>query len=205
MQKAVSFFGGLFLSLFCIRKVPLGKVGVRVGLGGYFISDTWIFCLPLVTRFELMDISIQKLEIDRKGQDGLICRDNIRSDIVADFYIKVNYPKVSYPDGVEPDSPEGRALWEQAMNSRGQDKFEDVLKVAQAVGCEQAANPEKLRELFEAKLINALKTIAKEMDFEMLYARQAEFPQMIAEKIDKDLKGYRLEDVEIGYLEQTPI
>ena len=91
------------------------------------------------------------------------------------------------------------------MNSRGQDKFEDVLKVAQVVGCEQAADPEKLLELFEAKFINALKTIAKEMNFETLYARQVELPQMIAEKIDKDLKGYRLEDMEIGYLEQTPI
>ena len=67
MQKAVSVFGDLFLSLFCIRKVPLGKAGVRVGLGGHLISDTWIFCLPLVTRFELMDIAIQKLEIERKG------------------------------------------------------------------------------------------------------------------------------------------
>ena len=56
-----------FLSLFCIRKAPLGKAGVRVGLGGHVISDTWLFCLPLVTRFELMDISIQKLKIGRKG------------------------------------------------------------------------------------------------------------------------------------------
>ena len=78
------------LLLFSIRKVEPGKAGVRVGFRGYIISDTWIFRIPLITRYDLMDISVQKLEIERKGQDGLICQDNIRADIVVAFYLKVS-------------------------------------------------------------------------------------------------------------------
>jgi len=194
-----------FLMLFTIRKVEPGKAGVRVGFRGYQISDTWIFRIPLVTRYDLMDISVQKLEIERKGQDGLICEDNIRADIVVAFYIKVNYPKVNYPDGVEAESPEGRVLWEKAMNSRGQGKYEDIQKVAQTVGCERATDIDKLRELFEAKFSEALKTAGKEMEFTKLYTDRLDFRDKIIDVIGKDLNGYALEDVAIDYLEQTPL
>ena len=161
-----------FLSLFCIRKIPLGKAGVRVGLGGYVISDTWLFCIPLVTRFELMDISIQKLEIERKRQDGLLCQDNIRVDIVVAFYLKVNYPKMDFQAGVDPDSLEGQDM---AKMSRSQAKYEDILKVAQTVGCERTADPEKLRELFEGRFSEALKTVTKGMEFQTLHDERLAF------------------------------
>jgi uncharacterized membrane protein YqiK len=193
------------LLLFSIRKVEPGKAGVRVGWRGYIISDTWIFRVPLVTRYDLMDISVQKLEIERKGQDGLICEDNIRADIVVAFYIKVNYPKVNYPEGIEAESAEGRALWEKAMNSRGQEKYEDIQKVAQTVGCERATDIDKLRELFEAKFSEALKTAGKEMEFTKLYTDRLDFRDKIIDVIGKDLNGYALEDVAIDYLEQTPL
>ncbi len=194
----------LFLTLFTIKKIPPGKAGVRVGWRGYVISDTWIFRVPLVTRFDLMDISVQKLEIERKGQDGLICEDNIRADIVVAFYIKVNYPKVEYGTH-EPDSPEGQVLFERAMESKKQPKFGDIQKVAQTVGCERATDLDKLRELFEAKFSEALKTAGKEMEFTKLYTDRLEFRDKIIAVIGRDLNGYALEDVAIDYLEQTPI
>ena len=191
-----------FLSLFCIRKIPLGKAGVRVGLGGYVISDTWLFCIPLVTRFELMDISIQKLEIERKRQDGLLCQDNIRADIVVAFYLKVNYPKMDFQAGVDPDSLEGQDM---AKMSRSQAKYEDILKVAQTVGCERAADPEKLRELFEGRFSKALKTATKGMEFQTLHDERLAFREKIIVAIGEDLYSYALEDVAINYLEQTPL
>ncbi|MDP7010487.1 MAG: hypothetical protein QF685_03830 [Verrucomicrobiota bacterium] len=194
----------LFLTLFTIKKIPPGKAGVRVGWRGYVISDTWIFRVPLVTRFDLMDISVQKLEIERKGQDGLICEDNIRADIVVAFYIKVNYPKVEY-GATDPDSPEGQVLFERAMESTKQPKFGDIQKVAQTVGCERATDLDKLRELFEAKFSEALKTAGKEMEFTKLYTDRLEFRDKIIAVIGRDLNGYALEDVAIDYLEQTPI
>ena len=203
---AVVFFALFtFLMLFTIRKVEPGKAGVRVGFRGYRISDTWIFRIPLITRYDLMDISVQKLEIERKGQDGLICQDNIRADIVVAFYLKVNYPKVNYPEGVEPDSDQGKILWEKAMDSRGQAKYEDIQKVAQTVGCERATDIDKLRELFDAKFSEALKTAGKEMEFTNLYTDRLDFRDKIIDVIGTDLNGYALEDVAIDYLEQTPL
>ena len=194
----------LFLTLFTIKKVPPGSAGVRVGFRGYVISDTWIFRIPLLTRFDLMDISVQKLEIERKGQDGLICEDNIRADIVVAFYIKVNYPKVDYGEH-EPDSPEGQRLFDQALESTRQAKFGDIQKVAQTVGCERATDIDKLKELFEAKFSEALKTAGKQMEFTTLYTDRIKFRDAIIEVIGKDLNGYALEDVAIDYLEQTPV
>ena len=169
----VGFIG--FLTLFTIRKIPPGKAGVRVGFRGYVISDTWIFRIPLVTRFDLMDISVQKLEIERKGQDGLICMDNIRADIVVAFYIKVNYPKVNYPEGVAHDSKEGQQLFEETLASKRQAKFSDIQKVAQIVGCERASDPDKLRDLFEERFSEALKTAGKMMEFQTLCAERMRF------------------------------
>ncbi|SVD82460.1 uncharacterized protein METZ01_LOCUS435314, partial [marine metagenome] len=125
--------------------------------------------------------------------------------IVVAFYIKVNYPKVNYPDGVEPDSAEGKVLWEETMNSGGQAKYEDIQKVAQTVGCERATDIDKLRELFEAKFSEALKTAGKEMEFTKLYTDRLDFRDKIINVIGRDLNGYALEDVAIDYLEQTPL
>jgi uncharacterized membrane protein YqiK len=199
----VVFFGALaFATMIFIRKVEPGYIGVRVGFLGYVISDTWIFGIPFLTTYKKMDISVKKLEIERKGQDGLICEDNIRADIVVAFYIKVNYPKVDY-GMVDPNSVEGQALAEQAMNNKN--RFDDIRKVAQTVGCDRASDVEKLRELFEAKFSEALKTAGKGMEFQKLYTERTDFRDDIKKVIGHDLNGYALEDVAIDYLEQTPL
>ena len=192
-------------TLLFIRKVEPGYIGVRVGFLGYVISDTWIVGIPLLTTYKKMDISVKKLDIERKGHDGLICEDNIRADIEVAFYIKVNYPTVDYPEGVIADSTQGKAMWEEAMNSSGQAKYQDIRKVAQTVGCERASDIEKLRELFEAKFSEALKTAGKQMQFATLYTERTQFRDAIIDVIGQDLSGYALEDVAIDYLEQTPI
>ena len=37
-----------------------------------------------------MDISVKRIEIDRHGEEGLICKDNIRADIKVAFFVRVN-------------------------------------------------------------------------------------------------------------------
>ena len=73
------------------------------------------------------------------------------------------------------------------------------------MGCERAADPEKLRELFEGRFTEALKIAAKEMEFQTLHDERLAFREYIIAAIGEDLYGYALEDVVIGYLEQTPI
>jgi len=101
--------------------------------------------LPIIHRAEVMDISLQTIELERNGKDGLICHDNIRADIKVSFYLRVN------------------------------PTAEDVLKVAQTVGVKRASDPTTLRDLFLARFSEALKTVGKRMDFVSLYDSRDKF------------------------------
>lgn len=143
------------------------KEGVRVTFAGGVVKP-W-------EKAEMMDVSVRTMEIDRRGKEGLICKDNIRADISVSFYIKVNREE------------------------------KDVLDVARNVGCDRAADIHTLTQLFGAKFSEALKTAGKQMDFEELYTKREEFREAIKGVIGSDLNGYHLEDVAIDHLEQTPL
>lgn len=139
------------------------------------VAFTGSVVLPIINRAEVMDISLKTIEIDRRGKQGLICSDNIRADIKVSFFVRVNKT------------------------------VEDVLKVAQSVGCARASDLHTLQELFEAKFSEGLKTVGKRLNFEDLYQERDLFKDQIVQVIGKDLNGYMLEDAAIDYLEQTPI
>jgi flotillin len=161
--------------LLCIRKVQPGRAGITVGWGGIRVAFDYMIRLPLIQSYELVDISVKKLEIHRKGKDGLVCKDNIRADISVAFYIRVE---------ATPDS---------------------VRKVAQMLTPERVADMGQLRELFEAKFSEALKTAGKQMEFHELFTERIRFRDEIQRTIGKDLDGFFLQDVAIDYLEQTPL
>ena len=166
---------GFGLSLFCIRKIEPGRAGVTTGWGGLKVSFDYMLRLPLVQNYHIVDISVKKLEIQRKGKDGLVCEDNIRADIIVAFYIRV--------DATE----------------------ESVRKVSQMLTPERVSDIEQLRELFEAKFSEALKTAGKQMEFHELFTERIKFRDQIQATIGKDLDGFLLQDVAIDYLEQTPL
>ena len=166
-------FLGLFLAVFCLKKVRAGEAGVRTGFGGLQVTKDWMFRYPFLNRWDIMDIQVKKLEVARKGKDGLICKDNIRADIEVAFYVRV--------------APEEAK----------------IMEVAEAVGCERASEIELLRNLFEAKFSDALKAAGKQMEFDQLYIQRSTFREMITKEIGEDLNGYALEDVAIDFLEQT--
>ncbi|HPU56926.1 MAG TPA: flotillin family protein, partial [Verrucomicrobiota bacterium] len=66
----VAMFLGV-ASLFCIRKIQPGRAGVKTGWGGIKVSFDWMIRIPLVQTYHIVDISVKKLEISRKGKDGL--------------------------------------------------------------------------------------------------------------------------------------
>ena len=158
-----------------IRKVHPGKAGLSVGLGGLRVSFDYMIRIPIVQNFEEMDISVKKLEIHRKGKDGLVCKDNIRADITVAFYIRV----------------------EATADS--------VRKVSQMLGADRVSDINQLRELFEAKFSEALKTAGKQMEFHELFTERIKFREQIQATIGKDLDGFLLQDVAIDYIEQTPL
>ncbi len=139
------------------------------------VTFTGRMVYPIIHKAEIMDIALKTIEIDRSGNEGLICRDNIRADIKVKFFVRVNKTA------------------------------EDVLKVAQGIGCQRASSPEILEELFSAKFSEALKTVGKSLDFVDLYQARDHFRDEIIRQIGDDLSGYVLEDAAIDYLEQTPM
>lgn len=162
-------------SLFCVRKIQPGRAGIKTGWGGVKVAFDWMVRVPLVQNYHIVDISVKKLEIHRKGKDGLVCKDNIRADITVAFYIRV-------------DANE-----------------ESVRKVAQMLTPERVSDVEQLRQLFEAKFSEALKTAGKQMEFHELFTERIKFRDQIQSTIGKDLDGFLLQDVAIDYLEQTPL
>lgn len=159
----------------CYQKVQQGKAIVRTGLGGTKVAFSGILVFPIVHRMEIMDISVKRVEIHREGKDGLICKDNMRADIRVAFFVRVNKTA------------------------------EDVLKVAQSLGCDRASQVGALVEFFDAKFSEGLKTVGKRFDFTELYASRVEFKEEILQIIGTDLNGYILDDAAIDYLEQTPL
>ena len=166
--------GSLFSKFY--RKVGPEEAIVTSGQGGLRAASgegTWV--IPVLHRAEHMDLSVKRIEIHRKGESGLICKDNIRADIEVAFFVRVNNTK------------------------------EAILAVAQSLGCKRASDRQALVELFDAKFSEALKTVGKHFEFVELFVERDKFKEQILKVIGTDLNGYVLDDCAIDYLEQTPV
>ncbi|MEL6107542.1 MAG: SPFH domain-containing protein [Planctomycetota bacterium] len=160
----------------CFMVVGPDKAIVKTGMGKMdVVTGGGMFVVPVIHRYELMDLSLKSFEISRQGSEGLICKDNIRADIKVAFFIRV-------------DSSE-----------------EEMKEVAASIGAKRCSEMDTLRELFDAKFSEALKTVGKQFDFVELYDERDKFKDEILKVIGTDLNGYRLDDAAIDYLEQTPI
>jgi len=157
------------------RKVEKGKALVRTGMWGTKVAFNGMAVVPVIHRLDIIDISLKRIEIDRTGKNGLICHDNMRADIKVAFFVRVN------------------------------NASEDVLRVAEAIGCDRASSEDEIRALFDAKFSEALKTVGKQFDFIQLYEERDKFRDEILKVIGTDLNGFVLDDAAIDYLEQTPL
>ncbi|AFM05528.1 hypothetical protein Fleli_3196 [Bernardetia litoralis DSM 6794] len=166
-----------------LKKSSPGTALVKTGFGlqKASISTSSAIVIPLLHRIETIDLTVKTVRIRRREHESLSCKDGIRAEVEVDFYIKIN-----------------------SMD-------EDIRRVASAVGCERASDIEILRELFEAKFSDALKTAGSKLTFDSLYQNRIEFKEEIkkalGEEDEKDviLNGYKLDDVAIQYLEQLPL
>ena len=157
------------------RKVEQGKALIISKVRDVHVTFTGAIVLPVLHKAEIMDISLKTLTLDRRGREGLTCKDNIRADIKVYFYVRVN------------------------------ETAEDVKKVAKSIGTARASDQDTLQELFNSKFSEALKTVGKQFDFEELFTHREQFRHAIVSLIGTDLNGYSLEDVAIDELEQTPL
>ncbi|SFH32190.1 flotillin family protein [Pontibacter chinhatensis] len=172
---AVVVLGLIAIVIKMYQKAIQGEALVRTGLGDTKVSFSGIFVIPIIHKLEVMDITLKTIVISRTGSEGLICKDNLRADIKVNFFLRVN------------KTPE------------------DVIQVAQSIGCKRASDHSALESLFDAKFSEALKTVGKHFDFVDLYQSRDDFKRQILQTIGTDLNGYILDDCAIDYLEQTPI
>lgn len=172
---AVFLMIAMYISIFYVKVGPDEAI-VKSGAGGLKVFiDGGMLRIPLVQHIEYMDLTLKSFEIARQGAEGLICKDNIRADIKVAFFIRVDKTA------------------------------EEIKEVAQSIGPKRCSELETLRELFDAKFSEALKTVGKQFDFVDLYDKRDKFKDEILKVIGTDLNGYRLDDAAIDYLEQTPL
>ena len=113
----------IVLSVF-YKKIPQGKAIVRTGVGGSQVAfNKGMYVIPVFHKMEIMDISVKKIEIARQQNEGLICKDNIRADIKVAFFVRVN----------------------KSVN--------DVINVAQNLGCERASEQETLKSMMNCIIL----------------------------------------------------
>jgi flotillin len=166
-----------------LKKAAPGTALIKTGLGlvNASISTSSSIVIPLLHRIEMIDLTVKIVRIIRKGSDSLSCADGIRAEVEVDFYVKIN--------SVD----------------------EDIRRVATTIGCERASNLQTMKELFEAKFADALKTAGSKLTFDQLYQNRHQFRDEVLVALghtqggDVILNGYRLDDVAIHYLEQLPL
>ena len=157
------------------RKVGPEEAIVRSGAGGLMAkTGKGIFVIPILHRAEVMDLSLKRIDIKLRGELGLVCQDNVRADIEVSFYVRVN------------------------------NKIQDILQVAESVGCKRASDQAAVEDLFGGLFSEALKTAAKRFDFGQLDTDQDAYKVTFLERIGRDLNGFALVDCAIHYLGRTP-
>lgn len=169
-------FAGIGFCVLSYKKIPQGKSIIRTGIGGTKVAfNEGLYVIPFLHNIELLDISYKKILIERMRHDGVICKDNIRADIKIAFYLKVN------------------------------ESAQDVINVAQTIGCERAGDVAVLKEFFEARFIEAVNIAGKKFEFLRLCDARREFRDEIMNIIGADLNGFVLEDCAIESVEQTQL
>lgn len=144
-------------------------------------SLTGAFVWPVIHRFEYMDITRKKISIVRSGRkdaigdeyEGLHCMDDIRADLKVDFYIGVNHEQ------------------------------EDIVRVAKLFTTAGASDLDKLKEHFQPKFSEALKTAVKQFEFAELLTNRRKFRDAVVEVIGSEMDGFKIYDVVIDSVEQT--
>lgn len=90
---------GVFLLLFgsiiviwtkLYQKTAANEAFVRTGMGGQKpVIDGGALVIPVVHEIIMVSLETMRLDVERTGTDALITGDNLRADVAAEFYIKV--------------------------------------------------------------------------------------------------------------------
>ncbi|MDQ3813308.1 MAG: SPFH domain-containing protein [Armatimonadota bacterium] len=183
-QLVCLIFGSVLLLLGAIvitysrlyRKAASNESFVRTGWGGSkCVIDGGALVIPVLHNTTPVSLETMRLDVSRMGKDALITGDNLRADVEAEFYIKVNKDEHDIIAAAT-------SLGDRSVNS---DTVKELVeqKLISA-----------LRTVAATKTLNQLHT--ERQDF-------AESVQKIVEQ-DLKPNGLTLESVTISRLDQTP-
>ena len=171
------------------RKAGPGEALVRSGMGGMMATtakEGGMWALPFVHYVDVMDLTAKQLEFTLNGQNGLICKDNLRTDIEEVGLI---------------DDAQGfiRVDVEAVFVVRVDDDTQNIQEVAESIGCERASTRETLVELFDAKFSEALSSTGKKYYLAELRSNVDAFKADLLATIGDDLNGFRIDSCDIRF------
>jgi uncharacterized membrane protein YqiK len=172
----VLFLAGLavgFMNLY--RKTAANEALVRTGIGGaHVILDGGVVVFPVVHQVVPVSLETMKLEVERMGQDALITKDNLRVDVKAEFYIRVNPNQADVLQAA-------RSLGHKSVDARavGALVFEKLVSALRSVAAQKDL----------AEIHSDRKTFASSVQ------------ELVAEELSQN--GLLLETVTISRLDQT--
>jgi uncharacterized membrane protein YqiK len=155
----------------------------RFGSSEKEASLSGAFVWPKINFVERMELTRKLITVVREGvrgqtgeaYEGLSCKDDIRADLRVGFYIGVN--------------PEAK----------------DIILIAENLTCAGASNIETLKSHLTPKFSEALKTVIKQFDFVELLTNRKDFRDKVKQLLENDMEGFKLYDVVIDKVEQTPV
>jgi uncharacterized membrane protein YqiK len=174
VAAACAVCGGALLRSY--RRVGPGEaLLIELGSGPTRVSFGSALVVPGLHRAEVLDLSVRKVVVERRGRQGLSCADGIRVDVRATFLVKVER------------------------------REESVLRVAREVGCARANRVEEVQALLEERFACALANSASTFNFDELLADRSLFIDHVMVEVGDELLGFKLERMSLGRLEQTPL
>ena len=91
MGVVLIIVGAIITALSVYRRTAANEALVRTGMGGVAVAlNSGIKVFPLIHQVVPVSLETMKLEVERQNQDALITQDNLRVDVKAEFYIRVN-------------------------------------------------------------------------------------------------------------------
>lgn len=140
------------------QKASANRAIVRTGMGGLkVVHDGGILYIPVLHRLLAINLETMRLDVERKQKDALITADNLRADLAAQFYIKVQPTEEDITNAA-------RSLGERSVDEAGVkelvfDKLVSALRTVAAKATLFELNSE--REKFAAAVKTAVEADLK--------------------------------------------
>jgi flotillin len=113
------------------RKASANAAFVRTGMGGVkVISDHGAVVVPVLHQVIPVSLETMRLNVERRGPHALITRDNLRVDLSAEFYIKVEANRDHILQAAR--SLGGRNVQPEAVSQLVQEKLVSALRTVAA-------------------------------------------------------------------------